>query len=290
MRKTLLNLYLVWGLGILLLGDASYSQDTNKNSSERARIANWNMQVFGVKKAKDDGLMRDYAEIIRGYDIFFIQEIRDKSGRAFEKLSDMLTNYNSRVSSRAGKTSSKEQIGLLWRKDKNIFLRKLEDYNTFGNWSNEFERAPVRADFVFSNHYENSGSYTLSVFSCHTDPDHTRKEMNNLETIVDSYQSFSSNSGNTVLIGDLNADGNFYNPKKEKYFKKTGNNESNWHWLIGDNADTTSKTSTSNAYDRIIVNSNAFREVLSFGVYTNGITAKHSDHYVVYFEIMTRER
>jgi len=46
MRKTLLNLYLVWGLGILLLGDASYSKDTNKNSSERARIANWNMQVF----------------------------------------------------------------------------------------------------------------------------------------------------------------------------------------------------------------------------------------------------
>ena len=42
-------------------------------------IAAWNMQVFGVTKASDSYLMNEYGNVIKNFDIIFVEEIRDKS-------------------------------------------------------------------------------------------------------------------------------------------------------------------------------------------------------------------
>jgi hypothetical protein len=79
------------------------------------------------------------------YDIVFLQEIRDNDGSAFVKLCARLPDYECINSSRAGNTSYKEQIGLLYRKGLNLTLFK--DFNP--DPQNRWHRPPVMAEFGF---------------------------------------------------------------------------------------------------------------------------------------------
>ena len=56
-----------------------------------------------------------------------------------------------------------------------------------------------------------------------------------------------------------------------------------WNYLIKDNDDTT-VASSSNAYDRIILNDDSFNEYLDHGI-DKSITSEESDHYLVWVEI-----
>lgn len=76
-------------------------------------VASFNIQIFGRAKASKVEVMEILAETIARYDIVAIQEIRDKTGTAIEKLEvevDSLgTDYEFIISPRLGRTSSKEQ-------------------------------------------------------------------------------------------------------------------------------------------------------------------------------------
>jgi hypothetical protein len=231
---------------------------TYEELSPNFTVANWNLQIFGDTKADNSLLLFNYVSVISDYDIVFVQEIRDKDGDSFRKLCLLLNGYDCKTSSRAGRTSSKEQYGVIYRNY--IDLVELEDYNPdeFDRW----ERPPIKVTF-------NVSGYVFTAYNIHTKPSDVPNEMEYLEDIVEQ------NEGNVMVLGDLNADCDYYNPFKEDDFET-------WNWIIGDDDDTTVGTSNC-AYDRIIINDNMFPEYIDDGI--RKVNKDASDHYVVYVEL-----
>lgn len=223
------------------------------------KIANWNLDVFGEKKSGDAELMNSYADKINDYDIIFIQEIKDKGETAFPKLCALLQNYSCMMSSRAGTTSSKEQYGVIYKDS--VDLIYLKDYNP--SESKKFERPPIEVALDVNG-------YRLTIYNIHTKPENVKTELENLEALVSDY-------GNIVIIGDLNADCSYYDAKRETEFD-------GWNWIIGNDEDTTSGSSDC-AYDRIILNDDAKKEFVTYGIAKQGISTDVSDHYLVWVKL-----
>jgi len=97
----------------------SNTQIATADSADTISIASFNIQVFGKSKAGKPDVMEILAKIITQYDIVAIQEIRDKSGTAIQKLEaevDALgIDYSTIIGPRLGRTSSKEQYAYMYR-------------------------------------------------------------------------------------------------------------------------------------------------------------------------------
>lgn len=222
-------------------------------------IMNWNIQIFGKTKWGKPEIRKRVLDLVPKADIIFIQEIRDKSGDVFRELcAELDETHKCNVSSRAGRSASKEQYGVIYKKD--IKILSLTDFNP--DEKNRWERPPIVISF-------NTSGYILTAHNIHTKPRNATLEIKNLENIIDD-------KGNIIILGDLNADCTYYNPEQEEDFIE-------WHWVIKDTDDTTvSKTNC--AYDRIIINNDMKKEYIRYGIYKN-ITKELSDHYPVWVEL-----
>ncbi len=230
---------------------------TQPTEAESISVAAWNLQVYGQSKASNASLLNDYAAKIKNYEIVFVQEIRDKSGTAFPALCSRLLEYDCLNSSRAGSTSSKEQYGVIYKHGVEVI--GFHDYNP--ELEQEFERAPLSITL------ETKG-YEFTVLVLHARPDAADEEIEKLESIASELE------GNVIVLGDLNADCNYYD--------YDGSDFAGWLWAI--NEDTTvSKTDC--AYDRIILNADASQEFVAAGIDRDGITSEHSDHYLVWAKL-----
>jgi len=240
--------------------------NSNISEAEKFTIANWNLDVFGEKKALDKELMKTYASIVGNYDIIFLQEIRDESGESFKELCSLLPAYNCNISTRAGRSSNKEQVGIIYRKG--IKIINFTDFNP--DVLDRWERPPIEVEF-------NVNSYKFTVYNIHTKPTNASIELIHLESAV-------QNQGDVIVLGDLNADCGYYNPGKESQFGK-------WNWIISDTDDTT-QSNSSCAYDRIIINDNTKNEFEDYGIFSKGINEKVSDHYLAWaeFKIINNSR
>ena len=230
------------------------------------RVANWNLQVFGASKWQDDDSRRYILDAVDDYDIIFIQDIREESGDAFDDLCAQTTGYNCIISSRAGRTSSKEQYGLLYTDD--ILILKVVDYNEhYISDKDYWERPPLKVTF-------RKDDYVFTAYNIHVKPDDVELELVHLEALV----SLESNldTENVMILGDLNADGDYYDEEKIVSF-------TTWVWAIENDVDTTVADSD-NTYDRIILNFNMEEELLNTGV-TSSIPASVSDHYIIWADI-----
>ena len=67
----------------------SFADDTIK-------IASFNIQVFGQSKSSKPEVMEILADIIRGFDIVAIQEVRDKPGTAIVRLLNTVNSNGSK--------------------------------------------------------------------------------------------------------------------------------------------------------------------------------------------------
>jgi len=235
-----------------------------KYEGETIKIANWNLQIFGDLKASNSQLMAFYASVIDDYDIVFIQEIRDEDSSAYYDLCTMLDGYKCKISSRAGRSTSKEQYGVFYKKS--IEVPIFFDFNNEQH-KDDFERPPIRVQFVINN-------YSLAVYNIHIKPDDVAYEMQKLEELI---SPMVKNDLNAIILGDMNAACSYYNNDKENHFDS-------WRWIIKDDDDTT-VSSTNCAYDRIIMNDNIYNEFVDYGIYREGINKNVSDHYLVWVEV-----
>ncbi|MCD6477866.1 MAG: hypothetical protein J7K87_02585 [Candidatus Aenigmarchaeota archaeon] len=225
-------------------------------NKEYLMVAEWNLQIFGVKKASNETLLNYYADKIDDYDVCVVQEIRDKTGTAIQKLAAKLPGYHYILSQRAGTTSSKEQYAIFY--DDRVTLISYHDYTP--ELQDEFERPPFEAKF-------RSGNWTFTLYTIHTKPSNVYEELTNLEKLVDDPKD------DTIILGDLNADGSYYDENNIAQF-------TSWDWVITNDMDTT-VASSNNTYDRIIINSAAENNFVRAGV-MNDVTKDKSDHYLVY--------
>lgn len=252
--KMLLVIVLISLIGILVI-DFGYDSQKEEVLSETITIANWNLQIFGDSKKP---LIPNYAQKISEYDIIFIQEIRDIDGDSFELLCSQLPDYDCVLTQRAGRTQSKEQYGLIYKKY--LQIGSFNDYTP--DLQDRWERPPVFVTFTLEN-------YNLTLVNIHVKPSDVKNELKHLERL--DYEN-----EHTIILGDLNADCNYYNPEIEPEFDS-------WIWLITDEMDTT-VTSTNCAYDRIIASPSMAPYLVNPGVNTN-VTLKESDHYIVWIKI-----
>ncbi len=169
------------------------------------------------------------------------------------------------ITSRAGRTSSKEQYGVIYKKD--IEVLGLTDFNpdTLDRW----ERPPVVVSFKVDD-------YEFLATNIHIRPDDVVEELEDLEMLY----MVSSVSTNRIWLGDFNADCSYYDENNKTVFK-------NKFWVIRD-YDDTAVSGRDCAYDRIILNSNMEQEYIRYGIYKN-ITSEVSDHYPVWVEIKAQE-
>jgi len=241
--------------------NCSCPEDCMAACHQNITIANWNLQVFGDTKASNSTLMQIYSSIIDDYDIVFVQEIRDADGSAFSRLCSMLPNYNCQNSSRAGRSTSKEQYGVIYKNGINII--EWADFNP--DSQDRWERPPLKVTF-------NTSCYRITIYNIHTKPEDVKRELAYLENAT-------VNQGNAAVLGDLNADCSYYSAATEPEFDT-------WHWIIPDNADTT-VSPTDCAYDRIILNDDSYSEYSTYGIYREGIVSGVSDHYLVWVKLET---
>lgn len=241
-----------WGLGV---GDLE---------QEGLRVASFNGQVFGDAKIEKIGT-EYYVDLIRDYDLFFLLEIRDKDGSSFEMVCDelVLYNYSCLVSERAGRSSSKEAVGIVW----NSLEVGVSEVWSVDDEEDLFEREPVKLE-VRSGEV---GSEGILFYVVHLKPNDVARELEALESVVeDEAANYANFSGGAILIGDLNADCDYYS---------RGDDFVDWDWWISDEADTTTGA-TDCAYDRVISRG---VEVLDSGVVE--IDSEVSDHNLVWVEV-----
>jgi len=253
----LLIVLIITSVGLLFYIIAT-TVDTSMTSTtdDVVSIASWNLQDFGIKKAANETLLNFYIDKLDDHDVFVIQELRDSTTRSIQSIAKKLPNYHYIMSKPAGQGTSKEQYAVFYTTE--VELLHTTDWTE--QEQNTFERPPLEATFKVKN-------WTFTLFTIHVKVSNVPQELIDLEHLI------GTPTQDTILLGDLNADGdNYYNGVIHDFLK--------WHWLITSDMDTTVAKS-SNAYDRILINDATKNNLISSSI-MNQVTASQSDHYLVY--------
>jgi endonuclease/exonuclease/phosphatase family metal-dependent hydrolase len=261
--KILMLLFILLVILIIILGGillyviiTIVNKPPTSNTVDTVSIASWNLQNFGPIKAANETLLNFYANKLDDYDLFIIQEIKDPTTEAVESLAKKLPRYNYVISKLAGQGTSKEQYAIFYKKE--LVLLSTKDWTE--NEQDNFERPPLEATFKVKN-------WTFTLYTIHIKVGNVPQELSNLENLI------GTPTQDTILLGDLNADG-------DNYYNGVIHNFLGWHWLITSGMDTTVAKS-SNAYDRIIINDATKNNFIKVGI-MNDVTVSQSDHYLVY--------
>ncbi|CAH1776661.1 unnamed protein product [Owenia fusiformis] len=221
-------------------------------------IGSFNIQIFGDTKASKADVMEVLSKIIQRYDIIFIQEIRDATGDAIEKLLSLTNSegpeqYAVVVSERLGRSNSKEQYAYMYR----LSTTKVTYAYVFDDTEDIFEREPYIVEFSA----ENAAVPQFVLAGIHVKPSDALAELNALAQVKTDIIN-RLNTDEVVFMGDFNADCSYLNAgERDALVLKS----SDYYWPIGADVDTTVSNSNC-AYDRFIfVNSSEMRTYLKAG-------------------------
>jgi endonuclease/exonuclease/phosphatase family metal-dependent hydrolase len=185
------------------------------STPEQLTIASFNIRTFGTTKASNAEVMAILADIISRYDIVAIQEIRDSSAEAIEKLEasvDALgVDYGYIIGPQVGRSVYyKEQYAFMY---KTALLVPGDDY-TFDDSANDvFEREPYIARFETVD-----GGFDFVLINIHTDPDFASQEIDSLTLAVDSATQRFTDEPDVFILGDFNADCAYFVPERKPRF------------------------------------------------------------------------
>ena len=254
-------------------------------SSDKIKVAAFNIQVFGVAKADKPDVMDILAETIAEFDIVAIQEIRDSSGTAIIELENIVdalgVDYEVAVGPRLGRTTAKEQYAYIYRTDS-------VDYNGSYTYddsiSDLFHREPLVASFSTV-----TGKFDFVLAVIHTDPDEATKEIGSLPLVIQDAKTHYPGELDMIVLGDFNADCSYFDEDDRTCPLR----DDSFTWLITNDMDT-NVAATSCTYDRVVITVDMLSEVdVDAGVYrfdqifglTEEETKDVSDHYPVWVEL-----
>eukprot|EP00058_Branchiostoma_floridae_P020104 XP_002605594.1 hypothetical protein BRAFLDRAFT_127308 [Branchiostoma floridae] len=232
-----------FGLAFLALGIFALS-----GACSALKIGAFNVQTFGRSKMSKPEVVDILLQIAERYDILLIQEIRDNTFTAIYSFLDQLNarsgnDYSMLLSERLGRSSYyMEQYAILYRNDR--ALTPVGDYH-YSDPGDIFHREPYVIRFL-------SGTTSVQDFvlvPLHADPEDAVVENNQLYNV---YQDALDRWGDEdiLIFGDLNADCSYVGSSDWPGIRIWTDNR--FQWLIGNEADTTVK-STHCAYDRLVV-------------------------------------
>ncbi|XP_070758634.1 deoxyribonuclease-1-like [Enoplosus armatus] len=216
------------------------------------KIASFNIQRFGKNKVSDPDVLNILAKIVSRYDIIVILEVVDISGEAVKTLLDALNtssrkhHYTLKISSRLGRTRYKEQFMFLYRDDMVDLVGSYQFDDQVTEGGDVFARDP----YILRFRCLNTVLKDLVMIPVHTKPDDSEKE---LDELYDVFQHVKKKwkTDNVMILGDFNADGLYVSKRDMKSIRIRS--DANFHWLIGDDVDTTASNRNDHTYDRIVV-------------------------------------
>ncbi|XP_014892113.1 deoxyribonuclease gamma-like isoform X1 [Poecilia latipinna] len=216
------------------------------------KIAAFNIQKFGRSKVSDADVLKILVKIISRYDIIVILEVVDASGKSVDTLVQALNkanrkhHYTLKISTRLGRTRYKEQYMFLYRDD----LVDLVGSYQFDDEKTEGLDVFARDPYILRFRCLNTVLKDLVMIPVHTKPEDSEKELDELyDLFVHVKKKWKTD--NVMILGDFNADGSYVSKKDMKTIRIRS--DTNFHWLIGDDVDTTASTGNTNTYDRIVV-------------------------------------
>lgn len=258
------------------------------NRSEVARIATFNIQVFGKTKMGKPDVVSQLVDIVLQYDMVAVQEIKDIDQTVPYEFLDEINNqsgdtWNMSLSPRSGiEASSSAQEQYVYYYNTSVF-RELGNGTLYNDSSEDlFQREPYLASFELLNESGNSSGFDFTIFSIHTKPALAMEEINALHTVVESYRENNTEETDLIILGDFNADCSYANSQE---LWGSPMRLPQYNWLVHDLADTT-VSSTDCAYDRIVtLDELNGRLVGSWGIDNSFNSTDLSDHYPVWFDL-----
>jgi hypothetical protein len=183
-----------------------------------------------------------------------------------------------------GRTSSKEAYAYVYNTERVQFIDG-SDY-VYDDVSDVFEREPYIACFKI-------GNFDFVLVGIHTKPDDAYNEIGNLTSVVSSIQEANPGESDIIVMGDLNADGSYFDEDDSSNSFKA----SEFRWLITNDMDTMVKTDYT--YDRIVVLDATFNHECDagtarvfyfdqvYGLNNQTFVGEISDHYPVFAQYKT---
>ena len=258
------------------------------NRSEVAKIATFNIQVFGKTKMGKPDVVSQLVDIVLQYDMVAVQEVKDIDQTVPYEFLDEINNqsgdtWNMSLSPRSGvNASSSAQEQYVYYYNTSVF-RELGNGTLYNDSSEDlFQREPYVATFELLNESGNSSGFDFTIFSIHTKPALAMEEINALHTVVESYRENNSEETDLIILGDFNADCSYANSQE---LWDSPMRLPQYNWLVNDLADTT-VSSTDCAYDRIVtLDELNGRLVGSWGIDNSVNSTDLSAHYPVWFDL-----
>ena len=260
------------------------------NRSEVARIASFNIKVFGETKMSKPAVVEALVDIVLTYDLVAVQEIKDIDQTVPYDFLDAInakstTSWEMLLSPRSGlqedDQSSQEQYAFYY----NSSVFRSIGNGTLHNDSvnDDFQREPFIGQFEVLDSNGTGTGFDLRLITIHTKPgDETIGEISALHNVVNTYLENNSDEQEVVILGDFNAACSYVSSNE---LSNSPLAHSNYTWLIENNVDTTVSDSYC-AYDRIVTNGDLDgRLVGTWGVDTSFSDSDISDHYPIWFDI-----
>ena len=274
------GLYLAYQEGYLnrLLGPEE-SEPTPDTST--IRVAAFNIQIFGATKRGKPEVMEVLTRIAREFDVVLVQEIRDISGETAPAYLAAINGlegptYAYVESPRLGRTSSKESYAYYWN---TATVRLVEgSAYVYNDTRDVYEREPFIVSFT-------SGGFDFTLIGVHTKPEEAKWEIGNLTLVADSVLVANPGEKDIIILGDLNADGSYFDEDGPSPLKTEP-----YIWVTSNSLDTMTKTDWT--YDRVVITGASLHEYVDesctafyfdseYGL-SGEIVTDVSDHYPVY--------
>tara|TARA_B100000927_G_C16431782_1_gene455890 strand:+ start:286 stop:1251 length:966 start_codon:yes stop_codon:yes gene_type:complete len=259
------------------------------NRSEVARIATFNIKVFGKAKMDKPEVVSQLVDTVLQYDMVAVQEVKDIDQTVPHEFLDEINNasggsWNMSLSPRSGlqddDQSSQEQYVYYYNTTVFAEIGAGQLYND--SQSDYFQREPYIASFELLNASGNTSGFNFTIFTIHTKPASAVSEIDALHEVVESYRENNTAETDLIILGDFNADCSYANSQE---LWESPMRLPQYNWLVNDLADTT-VSSTHCAYDRIVtLDELNGRLVGSWGIDTSITNTSVSDHYPVWFDL-----
>ncbi|MFT5356970.1 MAG: endonuclease/exonuclease/phosphatase family metal-dependent hydrolase [Polyangiales bacterium] len=215
------------------------------------RMATFNIQVFGPTKAGKPEVMATLASIIRRYDLVAVQEIRDISGQAPQRLLEACNTepsptYALALSERTGREPddrhSQEQYGYYYRTDR---LAPVGEGTLYDDSAQDFfQREPFLQRFALTE-----GGRTFVMINVHTRPRSAVSEIAAMEQVFTWAKHHFVEESIFIAVGDFNAGCSYASDDELDALPIHGDA---YDWVVPHSADTNLADSVC-PYDRIVI-------------------------------------
>ena len=219
------------------------------------KIASFNIQTFGQKKASQSDVMDILAKIMVQFDIIAIQEIRSKDQSLLDRFVDQVNSdghhYAYTLGDRVGRTTHQEQYAFIYNQQ-TIQLDQVHTYSV-SDPEDLFHREPLVGWFRTRSNTGNE--FTFSIANLHLDAGEPELEIVLMDDLFRAMRKDGRGEDDIILAGDFNLDAG-----KMHFLKKNG-----LRTVLQDQPTNTRQTKQ---YDNILLNPLATSEYTGVsGVY-----------------------